>query len=98
MLRRSCLKLMLAAGVAIAVPTGMARAEMPATVDQPVTMNCYNYNLASASAGADATRELLRKFREPKPNAKVAGTPVPPSEVLSRVQADIVAGRQPDVA
>ncbi|MGO4830960.1 ABC transporter substrate-binding protein [Rhizobiaceae sp. 2RAB30] len=98
MLRRSCLKLMLAAGVAIAAPTGMARAEMPAMVDQPVTINFYNYNLASASAGADATRELLKEFMEANPNIKVEGIPVPPNEILSRVQADIVAGRQPDVA
>ncbi|KAA0693701.1 ABC transporter substrate-binding protein [Neorhizobium sp. P12A] len=75
-----------------------AFAAMPATVDKPVTITFYNYNLASASAGADATKELLAAFEKKFPNIKVETVAVPSNEVMSRVQADIVAGKQPDVA
>ncbi|MBF9235259.1 ABC transporter substrate-binding protein [Microvirga alba] len=97
MFRRHCLKLMLA-GSAFALSSGFAQAQMAASIDKPVTITFYNYNLASASAGADATRDLLREFMEANPNITVKGVPVPSNEILSRVQADIVAGQQPDVA
>ncbi len=98
MLRRNCLKLMLAVSAGLALPFASAQAQMAETIDKPVTITFYNYNLASASAGADATRELLKEFMDANPNIKVEGIPVPSNEILSRVQADIVAGQQPDVA
>ncbi|WP_105383085.1 ABC transporter substrate-binding protein [Neorhizobium alkalisoli] len=97
MLRRTTLKLMATLTAASMLPFG-ALAEMPATVEKPVTISFYNYNLASASAGADATRELLAAFEKKFPNVKVETVAVPSNEIINRVQADIVAGKQPDVA
>ncbi|CDZ39282.1 Sn-glycerol-3-phosphate-binding lipoprotein UgpB [Neorhizobium galegae bv. officinalis] len=101
MLRRTTLKLMATLTAASMFPLGLpvgALAEMPATVDKPVTISFYNYNLASASAGADATRELIAGFEKKFPNVKVETIAVPSNEIINRVQADIVAGKQPDVA
>ena len=97
MKRRKLLSSTLAMSAALALSLP-ARAEMPATVEAPVTITFYNYNLASASAGAAATRELLDQFMAANPNIKVETIGVPSNEILSRVQADIVAGQQPDVA
>lgn len=97
MLRRTTLKFTAALAAVSLLPSG-AFAEMPATVDKPVTISFYNYNLASASAGADATKELIAGFEKKFPNIKVETVAVPSNEIMSRVQADIVAGKQPDVA
>jgi multiple sugar transport system substrate-binding protein len=97
MLRRTSLKLTAAFAAASLLPFG-AFAEMPAAVDKPITITFYNYNLASASAGADATKELIAGFEKKFPNIKVEPVAVPSNEIMSRVQADIVAGQQPDVA
>ncbi|NKL04179.1 ABC transporter substrate-binding protein [Rhizobium leguminosarum] len=97
MLRRTTLKLMATLAATALLPL-QSFAEMPATVDGPVTISFYNYNLASASAGADATRELLATFKQKFPNITVETVAVPSNEIMSRVQADIVAGQQPDVA
>jgi multiple sugar transport system substrate-binding protein len=97
MLRRTTLKLTAALAGASLLPFS-AFAEMPATVEKPITISFYNYNLASASAGADATKELIAGFEKKFPNVKVETIAVPSNEIMSRVQADIVAGRQPDVA
>ena len=98
MLRRHALKVMLAAGASLSVFSGAALAQMAAKIDKPVTISFYNYNLATASAGADATRELIAEFEAANPNIKVQGMPVPSNEILTRMQADIVAGQQPDLA
>jgi multiple sugar transport system substrate-binding protein len=90
--------MMLAAGVSLSVFSGAALAQMAAKIDKPVTISFYNYNLATASAGADATRELIAEFEAANPNIKVQGLPVPSNEILTRMQADIVAGQQPDLA
>lgn len=71
---------------------------IPSTVDRPVEITFYNYNLATAGAGQDATRKLLKEFAELNPNIKVKGVGVTGPEMASRTQADIVAGRGPDVA
>jgi len=97
MLRRTMLKFTAALAAVSLLPSG-AFAEMPASVDKPVTISFYNYNLASASAGADATKELIAGFEKKFPNIKVETVAVPSNEIMSRVQADIVAGKQPDVA
>lgn len=91
-------KTFLARSLTVALLAGTARAEMPATLDAPVTITFYNYNLASASAGADATRELIAQFERNHPDIKVEAIGVPSNEILTRLQADIVAGAQPDVA
>lgn len=67
-------------------------------VDKPVTITFYNYNLASAGIGADATKKLIAEFMAANPNIKVEGVAVPPSDMASRLQSDIAANRIPDVA
>lgn len=71
---------------------------MPATVDKPVTITFYDYNLASAGLGADGTKKLLAEFAAANPNIKVNAVGVPSTDMTSRIQADLVAGRGPDVA
>lgn len=88
----------LAAVAAGAVMAGSARAQMAAPSTAPVTITYYNYNLASAGIGADATRELIGEFMAAHPSVKVEGVGVASDQILARVQADIVAGRVPDVA
>ncbi|MBB3962947.1 ABC transporter substrate-binding protein [Rhizobium metallidurans] len=97
MLRRTTLKLMATLTAASMLPFG-AFAEMPATIDKPVTITFYNYNLASAGVGQEATKELIAGFEKKFPNVKVEPIAVPSNEIITRVQADIVAGKQPDVA
>lgn len=97
MLRRTTLTFTAALAAVSLLPSG-AFAEMLASVDKPVTISFYNYNLASASAGAEATKELIADFEKKFPNIKVETVAVPSNEIMSRVQADIVAGKQPDVA
>ncbi|MBW6422056.1 ABC transporter substrate-binding protein [Rhizobium sp. XQZ8] len=97
MLRRTILKLMATLAATSLLPFG-AFAEMPKTVDKPVTITFYNYNLASAGAGSEATKELIANFEKKNPNVKVETIAVPSNEIINRVQADVVAGKQPDVA
>ena len=97
MLRRTTLKLMATLTATSLLPFG-AFAEMPKTVDKPVTISFYNYNLASAGAGSEATKELIANFEKKNPNIKVETVAVPSNEIINRVQADVVAGKQPDVA
>jgi multiple sugar transport system substrate-binding protein len=86
----SCL---IAAGFATA-----ATAQMAAKVETPVTISFYNYNLASAGVGREATLELIAAFEKANPMIKVEPIGAPSNEVLSRVQADMVAGQDVDVA
>jgi multiple sugar transport system substrate-binding protein len=72
--------------------------EIPATVDAPVTINYYNYNLASAGIGATATKRLIAEFEAVNPNIKVNGVGVTATEIGTRIQADIAANNGPDVA
>ncbi|WP_246504745.1 ABC transporter substrate-binding protein [Microvirga antarctica] len=97
MLKNFAGSIALAGAIATLSATAL-HAQMAAKVDKPVTITFYNYNLASASAGADATRDLIREFMALNPNITVKGVPVPSNEILSRVQADMAAGQQPDVA
>ena len=64
----------------------------------PVSITYYNYNLASAGIGAEATKELIAEFTAAQPHVKVEGIPVASGQILARVQADLAAGRMPDVA
>lgn len=70
----------------------------PLKKDQQVTISFYNYNLASAGIGAEGTKQLISEFEAANPNIKVEGVPAPSNEILARLQADVVAGRTPDVA
>ncbi|MCO6187601.1 ABC transporter substrate-binding protein [Rhizobium sp. L1K21] len=84
------------ASVAVAAP-GFAQT-IPATVDKPVTITFYNYNLASAGIGADGTKKLIAEFMAANPMIKVDGVGVPSTEMNSRILADVAAGRGPDLA
>lgn len=70
---------------------------IPATVDQKVTITYYNYNLASAGNGAEATKRLIAQFEQANPNIKVDGVGAAPNDLTARVQADLAANRVPDV-
>lgn len=70
---------------------------IPAEVTEPVTITFYNYNLASAGNGADATKKMIAEFEAKHPNIKVEGVPVSPQNFVTRVQADIVAGQPVDL-
>lgn len=67
---------------------------IPSTIDEPVTITFYNYNLAMAGNGAEATRRLIAEFMEANPNVTVEAVPVGAAESTTRVQADLAA-RQP---
>lgn len=98
MIKRNFIKLLAAAGLGFTALSGMAFAQMAHDITEPVTITFYNYNLATASAGADATRELLARFEEENPNITVETIGVPSNEIGTRLQADMAAGRQPDLA
>lgn len=84
---------LLAAGVCL---PAFAQA-IPDTVDEPVAITYYNYNLASAGNGAEATRRLIAQFEEANPNVMVEGIGATSHDITSRIQADVAAGRIPDV-
>jgi len=82
----------------LSLAAGPANAAIGPKTDAPVTINFYNYNLATAGLGGDATRELIAGFMTENPSIKVTGVAVPSNDMATRVQADIAAGRTPDVA
>ena len=98
MLTKISLGLMAGLSLLATVAGTGARAEMAASVDKPITITFYNYNLASVGLGADATNRLIQEFMASHPNIKVQGVPVVSNEMTARVQADVVAGRTPDLA
>jgi multiple sugar transport system substrate-binding protein len=98
MIKRTFLKLLAAASLGYTALSGVAFAQMADAISEPVTITFYNYNLATASAGADATRELIAQFEEENPNIKVEAIGVPSNEIVTRLQADMAAGQQPDIA
>ncbi len=69
----------------------------PLTLDAPVEINFYNYNLATAGLGADATRKMIREFMEANPKVKVNGIGANAAGFIGRVQADLAARRQVDL-
>lgn len=98
MIRRHFLALALTTGLMAGGFAPAAQAQMAPSVDQPVTITFYNYNLASAGIGREATLDLIARFEAANPNIKVEPIAAPSNEVLSRVQADMVAGIDVDVA
>lgn len=97
MLRKYLSAAVLPLAAALIATAGQSQ-EMPRSVAESVTISFYNYNLASAGLGARATNEMLDKFEREHPTINVKRVAVPPAEVIARIQADIVAGRRPDVA
>ncbi|NKC05020.1 ABC transporter substrate-binding protein [Brucella haematophila] len=70
---------------------------MSAQVDKPVTITFYNYNLASAGNGAEATKKMIAEFMAANPNVTVQGVPYSAADT-SRIQADLAAGLPVDLA
>jgi len=70
----------------------------PYEANKKVTITFYNYNLASAGIGKEGTQQLIDEFMAQHPNITVEGVAVSSSDMTTRVQADIVAGRTPDIA
>jgi multiple sugar transport system substrate-binding protein len=92
MLRTTILAGLLALSTAVPV---LAQT-MAASVDQPVTITFYNYNLATAGLGAEATQKLINEFMAANPNVTVTGVPYSSADG-SRIQADLAAGLPVDV-
>lgn len=70
----------------------------PLPEDEEITLTYYNYNLASAGIGAEGTQQLIDEFMALYPNITIDGVGVPSPDMMSRTQADIVAGNPPDIA
>ena len=71
---------------------------LPARAQAPVPLRFYNYNLASAGLGREATLEMIASFSAANPGVKVEGVAPPSGEVMARIQADVIAGNGPDLA
>lgn len=82
--------------LALATSAPVLAQTMAANVDQPVTIRFYNYNLASAGIGAEATQKLINEFMEANPDVTVEGVPYSSADG-SRIQADLAAGQAVDL-
>ena len=90
-------KTILLAALALAVSTPALAQAIPASVDAPVTITFYNYNLGSAGPGKDATEKLIAEFMAANPNVTVEGVPYGAADGNSRLQADLAAGLSVDL-
>lgn len=88
---------LLALGIAT-MATGPVWAQMADEIIEPVEISFYNYNLATAGLGHDATVQLIEEFMAANPMIKVEGVGVNANDMGTRVQTDIAARRPPDVA
>lgn len=86
-----------ALAVGLAGTTNSLAQAMPATIQEPVEITYYNYNLASVGIGAEATEQLIADFEAAHPNITVNAVGVPSTDMVSRTQADLAAGIGPDV-
>ena len=88
---------LLALGIAT-MATGPVWAQMADEIIEPVEISFYNYNLASAGNGKDATERLIAEFEEANPLIDVVGVPVSAANFNTVLQADIVAGQSVDLS
>jgi multiple sugar transport system substrate-binding protein len=97
--RRTTLRRVSAAALALVLLGASAGAkEIPPPSSEKVTITFYNYNLASAGIGKEATEQLIKEFMEKNPSITVEAVGVSSNDMTARMQADIVAGRSPDLA
>lgn len=89
-------KTLLASLLALSTAVPVLAQTMTPSIDQPVTITFYNYNLASAGLGADATRKLIAEFMAANPNVTVEGIGYSSADA-SRIQADLAAGLPVDL-
>lgn len=73
-------------------------AAMPPLGAAPVSISFYDYNLAQAGLGGAATRKLLAEFTAAHSSVHIEPIGAPPDQLNQRVQADVIAGRVPDLA
>jgi multiple sugar transport system substrate-binding protein len=89
----------IALGLAVVAVVSAQKSYLPPLPkNTKVSITFYNYNLASAGIGAEGTKQLIAEFEAANPNISVEGVPAPSNEILARLQADVVAGRTPDLA
>ncbi len=67
------------------------------TTDEPVEITFYSYNIGSAGTFGEGALKLVAAFEESHPNIKINAVGVPGDQILSKTQADLVAGTPPDV-
>ena len=83
--------------LALSISTPVVAQVIPATIDSPVTITFYNYNLASTGNGKAATEKLIAEFMAANPNVTVEGVPYGAADGNSRLQADLAAGMSVDL-
>jgi multiple sugar transport system substrate-binding protein len=66
--------------------------------DQKVSISFTNYNVATAGLGKEATEQLVAEFNQQFPNVDVQFRAVPSPDLISKTQAEVVAGNPPDIA
>jgi multiple sugar transport system substrate-binding protein len=91
-------RILAAAALGLASATALNAQTIPAEVTEPVTINFYNYNLASAGNGKDATEKMIAEFEAANPLIDVVGVPVSAANFNTVLQADIVAGQSVDLS
>ena len=89
-------KTLLASLLAFSTAVPVLALTMAPSIDQPVTITFYNYNLATAGLGADATQKLINEFMAANPNVTVEGIGYSSAD-SSRIQADLAAGQPVDL-
>ena len=94
---RRAVCVMAAAAIACGAAIPAFAQTLPPLGNNKVTITFYNYNLASAGVGAEATKKLIQDFMAANPNITVEGVAVPSSDMTTRIQADLAVGRTPDL-
>lgn len=89
-------KTLLASLLAVSTAAPVLAQTMAPSIDKPVTITFYNYNLATAGLGADATQKLINEFMAANPNVTVEGIGYSSAD-SSRIQADLAAGQPVDL-
>lgn len=87
---------LLAGLLALSAATSVLAQTMAPSIDRPVTITFYNYNLATAGLGAEATQKLINEFMAANPNVTVTGIGYSSAD-SSRIQADLAAGQPIDL-
>jgi len=74
-------------------------ANYPPTIPAGTSVNIVfeSYNLATAGLGKDATQQLIDEFNAAHPNIKVEGRAASSTDIITKAQAEVVAGTPPDV-
>jgi len=76
-----------------------AKANYPSPLPAGTTVNIVfeSYNLATVGIGKDGTQQLIDEFNAAHPNIKVEGRAASSTDIITKAQAEVVAGMPPDV-